>query len=220
MLSALIAVWGLAVVFALVSQSNLISPQPLIQRGLVGFLYCMLCLLGITAVFYPTKCKGIFQHVQNISAQTNTGSKYLEIVGHHPNCQHFSSNKIKIAEHAFCAACSGLLIGAAIALIGTTIYFFVGANSAWGNIWFVVLGEIFMLSGLAQIKFSGYAKTILNTIFVVGSFLILVYVDALGKNMFLDLYSFGLILFLLWFRILLSEWNNRRTCQKCQLCFH
>lgn len=219
-LSALIAVLGLALVFALVSQPNLMSTAPLIQRGLVGFLYCMLCSLGITAVFYPTKCKGAFQHVQNTPTQTNKSSKPLEMLGHHPNCQNFSSNRIKIAERTFCAACSGLLIGATIALTGTTVYFSVGANNAGGSIWLVALGEIFMLVGLIQIKFPKFTKTFLNAVFVVGSFLILVEVDSLGKSFFLDLYVFGLILFLLWFRILLSEWNNRRICQKCQRCFH
>ena len=77
-----------------------------------------------------------------------------------------------------------------------------------------------MLLGLAQIKFAGYVKVILNVVFVVGSFVTLVEADALGKSLLVDLYVVGLIGFLLWFRILLSEWNNKRTCQACQSCFH
>ncbi len=81
-------------------------------------------------------------------------------------------------------------------------------------------GRFVMLLGLAQIKFAGYVKVILNVVFVVGSFVTLVEADVLGKSLLADLYVLGLIGFLLWLRILLSEWNNRRTCQTCQSCFH
>ena len=76
-----------------------------------------------------------------------------------------------------------------------------------------------MLLGLAQIKFAGYAKVLVNVIFVVGSFMTLVETDLLGGSILVDLYTLGLIVYMLWFRILLSEWNNERICQRCQLCF-
>jgi hypothetical protein len=104
-------------------------------------------------------------------------------------------------------------------LIGAVVYFFVGLNAVLGSAWLVALGEIWMFLGLAQIKFAGYVKAILNVVFVVGSFVTLVEVDALAKNVLVDLYLLGLIGFLLWLRILLSEWNNRRTCRMCQSCF-
>jgi hypothetical protein len=105
-------------------------------------------------------------------------------------------------------------------MIGTAFYFFVGLDLAWSSVWLVALGEILMLLGLAQIKFAGYVKVTVNMVFVVGSFVTLVETDMLGKSLLLDLYVLGLIGFLLWLRILLSEWNNRRTCQMCQSCFH
>ncbi len=217
--SLLISIGGLALVFILVLQSNLLNFQPLMERGIVGVLYCIVCILGIVAVFYPTKCKGVFQHTQDCPNEANNISNPLQIKGHHPNCQNFSKNRIKIGGQTFCAACSGLLVGGIIALVGAILYFFGGLNNLWGSIWLVALGEILMLVGLTQIRFPGFAKAILNAVFVIGSFVTLIAVDALGKSLFLDLYVFGLILFLLWFRISLSEWNNRRTCHKCQSCF-
>jgi hypothetical protein len=83
----------------------------------------------------------------------------------------------------------------------------------------LVLGEILMLLGLAQIKFAGYVKALINVIFVVGSFVALVEVDLLGGSLLVDLYVLGLIVFMLWFRIMLSGWNNGRICHKCQFCF-
>ena len=76
-----------------------------------------------------------------------------------------------------------------------------------------------MVLGLVQIKFAGYAKVIANVVFVAGSFVTLAGADALGENMLIDIYVLGLIGFLLWLRIWLSEWNNRRICGSCQACF-
>jgi hypothetical protein len=100
------------------------------------------------------------------------------------------------------------------------LYFFVGLDIVWSNTWLLLLGEVCILLGLAQIKFAGYVKMFINVIFVVGSFVTLVETDLLGGSILVDLYVLGLIVFMLWFRILLSEWNNRRICQTCQLCFH
>jgi hypothetical protein len=161
----------------------------------------------------------MLQKIQNPLPQANKSSIPVQIKGHHPDCQNYSGNRITVGGRVFCAACSGLLVGAIIALIGTAFYFFVGSNVAWGSVWLVALGEIWMLLGLAQIKFAGYVKMILNVVFVAGSFVTLVEADLLGKTLLLDLYVLGLIGFLLWLRILLSEWNNQRTCQMCQSCF-
>ncbi len=76
-----------------------------------------------------------------------------------------------------------------------------------------------MLVGLGQIRLSGFAKVVANAVFVVGSFMGLAGADVLGENLFLDLYVVGLVGFLLWFRILLSQWNNERVCGGCRACF-
>jgi hypothetical protein len=162
---------------------------------------------------------GMFQKTQNPLSQADRPSSPVQAKGHHPYCQSYSGNRITVGGRVFCAACSGLLVGAIIALIGAVVYFFVGLNAVLGSAWLVAFGEIWMLLGLAQIKFAGYVKAILNVVFVVGSFVTLVEVDALAKNVLVDLYLLGLIGFLLWLRILLSEWNNGRTCQMCQSCF-
>ena len=112
-----------------------------------------------------------------------------------------------------------MLIGAVTVFIGAILHFFVGLELVWSSIWLLLLGEILMLLGLAQIKFAGYVKVFINVIFVVGSFVTLVETDLLGGSILVDLYALGLIVFMLWFRILLSEWNNRRICHTCQSCF-
>ena len=214
-----ISLIGLVIVPITAIQPNLNQYQFTGQRNLIGALFCTICVSGVAAVFYPAKCRNAFQHTQNPPDKANTFSKRLQIVGHHPNCQKFSKNKITIGERIFCSACSGLLIGSIIALIGAILYFFGGLNMVPGGIWIVILGETAMELGLVQIKATGFLKAMLNAVFVIGSFVTLAAVDALSKSLFLDLYVLGLILFFLWFRISLSEWNNKQTCRNCRRCF-
>ena len=212
-----VSVVGLALIPVMVSQTNPTRVQVSIRHGLVGTLYIAICVLGVSAVFYPAKCKSIFGKSQNPLLQTSNLS--VQIRGHHPDCQNYSANRIKVGKRVICAACSGLLIGGATVFIGTILHFFAGLNIIWSSFWLLVLGETLMLLGLAQIKFAGYVKMLVNVIFVVGSFVTLVETDLLGRSILVDLYMLGVIVYMLWFRILLSEWNNGRICQRCQLCF-
>ena len=213
-----VAIIGLSLVFILVLHPNLKDFQPSIRHSLVGVLYCSICVLGIAAVFYPAKCTGIFQK-QIPLLQTNGPPGSVRVSGHHPDCQNFSGNRIMIIGREVCAACGGLLVGAIIALFGSFLQFFIGLSIISASVWLLTLGEISMVLGLVQFKLSGYAKVILNLLFVVGSFVTLAVTDVLSESLLVDIYVIGLIGFLLWLRILLSEWNNRRICQTCRLCF-
>jgi hypothetical protein len=86
------------------------------------------------------------------------------------------------------------------------------------SLWVLVAGEVLMLTGLAQINVRGYIKMTMNALFVVGSCISLVVADLAGQNFLVDAYVLGLIVFMLWFRILLSEWNNKRICVACGCC--
>jgi hypothetical protein len=57
-----------------------------------------------------------------------------------------------------------------------------------------------------------------NALFVVGSFVSLVAADSAAQSLLVDFYVLGLIVFMLWFRILLSEWRNRQVCLACGRC--
>jgi hypothetical protein len=213
-----VSIVGLALVNVLVLQPSLELSSPSVRHGLVGSLYSVICVFGIAAVFYPAKCMGLFQKQSPLS-QTGGASGSVRISGHHPDCQNFSGNRIRVNGREVCAACSGLLVGAIFALVGSALQFFIGLTIISTNVWLLALGEICMVLGLVQIKFAGYAKIVVNVVFVVGSFVTLAGADVLGKSLLVDIYVLGLIGFLLWLRILLSEWNNRRICQMCQACF-
>ena len=210
---------GLVLIDVLVLQSNSLLFQISVRHSLVGVLYSVIILLGVAAVFYPTKCRGIFQRTQNPLSQVGKPSNLIRIRGHHPDCQNFAGNRIKLGQRELCAACSGLLIGAIIAWISTVLQFFVGLSVVWASVWLLMLGEVGMVLGLTQIKFAGVAKVVVNVVFVVGSFVTLAEADVLGGSVLVDAYVLGLIVCLIWLRILVSERNNRRTCQTCQWCF-
>jgi hypothetical protein len=214
-----VAIVGLVLIPLLVLQADLMDLQVSFRQPLVGAIYSAVCVLGIAAAFYPGKCRGLFGNPQNPMPQVSGRSNSLRMSGHHPDCQNFAGNRIKMGSRVFCAACSGLLIGAVIALVGVSLQFFVGLSLVWGSGWLLLAGEIGMGLGLAQIKLAGYAKVISNMVFVVGSFVILAEADLLGGSLLVDFYVLGLIVFLLWLRILFSERNNRRICQTCQSCF-
>jgi hypothetical protein len=213
-----LAIIGFIMVPVLVLQTNLGGFQVYAQNYIVGTAYIAICLLGIAAVFYPAKCKSTMQKSQNPLFPEKSAVP-IQIKGHHPACNNYSANRITVGGRAICAACGGLLIGGNVALVWAALFFFFGLNMGGGSVWLLVLGEVLMFLGLAQIKFAGYAKVFVNLFFVVGSFLVLAETNMLGGNVLVDVYALGLVGYALWLRILLSEHNNRRICLKCQSCF-
>ncbi len=209
------AIVGLAVVPVLALSPNFTSLEVAFGQPLIGGLFSTLCVLGIFASLYPVKCKGMFGKSQNPAAV----AREVKIVGHHPDCEKYNLNRIQFAGRSVCAACAGLLVGAVVALGAVGDYFFVGTGVGVGSVLLLLLCEAFILVGVAQIFFKSYVKALVNLFFVVGSSVALIEVDLLANNLLLNLYMLGLIAFMLWLRIALSEWHNRRTCQNCQSCF-
>jgi hypothetical protein len=213
-----VSVFGLALVPVLLLQPNLLGDPSPLRRPLVGAIYSVVCVLGNAAVFYPGKCRMTFQKPNVAPNPSKPASPATQFRGHHPDCENFSANRITIGGSVFCAACSGLLIGAIAAMTGIVLFSLGFFSSESGSLWVLVTGEALMLAGLAQIKIGGYLKVAVNALFVVGSFISLVAADSAAQSLLVDAYVLGLIVFMLWFRILLSEWNNNRTCGVCGRC--
>jgi len=214
-----VCVFGLALIPLLLLQPNLQIFQSPFRRPFVSAIYGAVCIAGIVAVFYPGKCRMTFQNSNSSPKYSKPSASAVEFKGHHPTCKEFSGNRITIRGSVFCSACSGLLIGAIVALVGIVLFSLGFFNFGSSFLWVLVFGEVLMLVGLAQIKMHGYVKLTANALFVVGSSLCLIVSDMVGQNLLIDAYSLGIIVVMLWFRILLSEWNNKRTCLKCGRCF-
>jgi hypothetical protein len=212
-----IAVFGMALVPFLLFAPNLQIDQTHLRRPLISSAYTIICIGGIVAVLHPGKCSMMFQK-PNISSKSEKTNSSVKFKGHHPECENFSTNRIAIGYSVFCAACSGLFVGAITATVGIVLFSLGFFSLNTEGLWVLAFGEILMLAGLAQIKMRGYVKMAANAIFVVGSFITLVASDLVGQSLLVDMYVLGLIVFILWFRILLSEWNNKRTCLECGHC--
>ena len=199
-----VSVFGLALVPLLLLQPNLHADQSPFRRPIVAAIYCVVCSVGVIAVFYPSKCRMMFQK-PSVSNNYKDASATVQFKGHHPECKEFSANRITIGGSVFCAACSGLLVGAIVAIAGAVLFSLGFIDFGTRNLWVLVAGEVLMLVGLAQIKMRGFVKMAVNALFVVGSYISLVGTDLAGQSLLIDAYVLGLIVFMLWFRILLSE---------------
>lgn len=192
------------------------------RKPLTGLLFTLICVFGIVAVFFPKKCSEIYLHQTEkptISETENPDFHEISInfKGHHPDCGRFSAHVAHIDGHVFCVACTGLLLGGLIALIGTALYFFVEWNIVEVGLSAVLVGQIGILLGFVQFKFKGYARLTLNAFFVFACLLTLVGIDKLAESMFINLYTIALITFWLLTRILISQWDHWRICHTCKL---
>lgn len=203
--------------YAPATQENFLWRKPL-----TGILFALICVFGIVAVFFPKKRSETYSHqTEKPTIYETENPDFHEISinfkGHHPDCERFSAHVAHIDGHVFCAACTGLLLGALIALTGTGLYFFVGWNIVEVGLSAVLVGQIGILLGFVQFKFKGYARLILNAFFVFACFLTLVGIDKLAESIFIDLYMIALIAFWLLTRILISQWDHWRICHTCKL---
>jgi hypothetical protein len=192
------------------------------RKPLTGLLFTLICVFGIVAVFFPKKCSET-SHSQQTKKQAVPETENrdfhgisISFKGHHPNCGRFSAHVAQISGHVFCAACTGLLFGAFIALAGTALNFFVEWNVIDVGLPTVLVGQIGVLLGFVQFKFKGYARLTLNTFFVFACFLTLVGIDKLAKSIFINLYTLALITFWLLTRILISQWDHWKICHTCK----
>jgi hypothetical protein len=175
---------------------------------------------GIIATFFPRKCSSTLDSQEKGKQPISPAEKQtlqVTVKGHHPDCGEFPAHVIRVEGHFFCAACTGLFLGALLALLGTILYFFVGLEFVHIGFLVVLIGQAGIILGFVQLKFKNFIRSALNAFFVFGAYLVLMGVDMIGENALIDFYLIGLIIFWIWTRILLSQWDHWRTCQACKL---
>jgi hypothetical protein len=110
-----------------------------------------------------------------------------------------------------------LLLGGLIAIIGTVFYFFDGWHAEGISFPLVLIGVIGVAFGFIQLEFRSFVRLMLNTLFVLGAFLILVGIDELAKSLFVELLLAAFIVFWILTRIQISQWDHWRICSGCKL---
>jgi hypothetical protein len=208
-----VSVFGLFMVLALAVNPPTIHEGFFWRKPLVGIVFSLICISGILAALFPRQCSHGF-HFRKESV--NLTSSRIQIPSHHPNCEKFSAHVVQIGERRLCAACSGLLLGAIMALVGTVLYFFGGWHIGEFGISAVLIGVVWMVLGFFQLKFRSFVRLMLNVFFVLGGFLIMVGIDALVESLFVDLFLVALIVFWIFTRIELSRWDHWKICSNCE----
>jgi len=190
------------------------------RKPVVGSIFSSICVLGILAVFSPNRCGKILnikkENVGSDSAKFVSHGTSNGLQGHHSTCGKFAAHIFRIKGKIFCAACVGLLVGGLLALAGAAVYFFGDWRLAEHSSLTVLLGIVGVSFGLFQFKFRNIARLFVNTVFVLGTLLILIGIDELVHSLFFDLFVLSLILFWLFTRISLSQWNHEMICSGCE----
>jgi hypothetical protein len=206
-----ISIFGLFIVLVIAINPPTIYESFLWHKPLIGSVFSLICILGTIAALFPTQCSKTFHFRKENMSLTSQ----IHRSSHHPDCGKFSAHVIRIGNYTLCAACTGLLLGAIIALVGTAFYFFNGWNLEV-SFPVVLIGTVGIILGFLQLKFRGFFRLILNTFFVLGAFLILIGIDELVESLFADLFLIALIVFWILTRIQLSQWDHWRICSNCE----
>ncbi|MFX1565956.1 MAG: hypothetical protein ACFFCH_08200 [Promethearchaeota archaeon] len=228
---------GLAIMSVVVSVIGLgllplliLNPPPSFvipwQNSLVGAVFALICIFGIIAGISPTHCsRSSSKQKSDLKEDLGEGSTRsvasIHKKGHHPTCDRYTGHVLRINSRIFCAGCTGLVIGALIALIGTGLVFFAGFYFptvimifwlGWG---FVAIGllqhHLYRLFRLER----GEARFLLNVLFVVGAFLLLATQMQITNNLLLASYLLVLTVYWIFTRIVMSRWSHQRICNQC-----
>lgn len=218
-----ISIAGLLILVLLVfytPNSKIVYP---LQNLLVLSIFIFICILGMIAALSPTKCSELSSFKKN--PYTNSKQKLEENIssnnfkGHHPDCNNFKNHTYIFRGKKYCAGCSGLFLGALIAIIGIIIYYLYGINNEnTGQIIFLIGFIIVLVSLLQNFLLNiniNVSKFFFNFILVIGSFLIMIGFSILQSSLFIQ--SYFLVLVFIWIlaRISSSERNHNKICNDC-----
>ncbi len=192
------------------------------RKPLIGAIFALICILGILAIFFPKRCSNVLDFGRRNPSRPDLSTYAFHgtlstLQGHHPNCGSFTAHVFQIGDKTFCAACSGLLLGGLSAFVGTFLYFFSNWRFEPHSFLMVWLGVLGLGFGLFQFKFKSFVRLSLNVFFVLGAVLVLIGVDSLIHSVAADLFLVALILFWLFTRTSLSQWDHQRLCRDCKV---
>jgi len=187
----------------------------------VGTGFAAICISGILAASFPSFCLAIsqFGRGRRVDNELSEGRRII-LRAHHPSCRNYSTHILSVGKSKFCATCSGLLVGAVIAVVGTVGYFFAGftlgnpTTLAWIGTAGVTLG--LLQSGFPQLS-NGWTRFLASTIFVLGTFVVLVSIDSATKSVVIGFFFVALSVLWILTKIALSQRDHNMTCSECTL---
>lgn len=191
------------------------APKETVLGGLYPFMYTSICLLGLVAGVNPSILSKPLQG-NEIIEENPLNIERGRFRGHHPDCQQYKSHVLVLWNRTLCAGCTGLSLGAGLAIIGVFAYQVMGASSYTALVLFW-LGFVLVFLGLLQHHIdldNPYLHLILNVILVLGTLFLFIGVDRL-KGGLIELYLVGLNILWINTRIELSHNDHTRVCRRC-----
>lgn len=186
------------------------------HNPVVFSIFFIICFLGLIAALYPRICSMPFY----LGVNEKLVDYSMEFKGHHPVCGEFTSHIFNWHGKDFCSGCTGLVIGAIIAMIGSVVYYLYGNLNITEGQLVLVLGLGGVLFSLLQIfflKIQKYqVKLFSSMIIVMGSLLILIGINTLNNSVYIEFYFLMLILFWILARITLSHIDHETICRNCR----
>jgi len=182
------------------------------QKYLIFSIFGLICLLGIIAGVFPSKC------LKTRKKETWDNIVDIEFKGHHPTCGNFSGHVFQLAGRTYCAGCSGLVIGAILSILGTILYLTNKLAYENGTIIFW-LGFTGALLGLIKNRLFkrrlNFLDLSMNVIFVLGAFILLLGTEKINGSLLIEVYILILILNWIITRTLSSQKEHKRICKHC-----
>ncbi|WP_455391461.1 hypothetical protein [[Eubacterium] cellulosolvens] len=224
-LSFIAAVLVLLVVWSFTINPIKVNP---IEKFEVGLLFIFCCIIGISLVMKPN-----WIHIcpeqqaqRNYNRNVKTNSPALarmkkRRIGHHPDCDRFRRHTIKINDKIYCAGCTGLAIGAVLAIFLMVLVIILPFNPSKTILFaLLILGLILIAFNLASTMNGqkyGREKSLLNVFLVLGFFMVITGVFMLTGALIFGI--LGVLVCVLWLdtRILLSKHNHHIICTNCQV---
>lgn len=229
----ILSLLGLGLIPLIVYRTMMEFPVLVSQPQLIGLIFIIICLLGAIVGVRPSSfsrsARRKSRYKDHIDPQEiDVPQQEPTLRGHHYSCDPFSDHVLVIRGKVFCAGCTGLTTGAVIAVLGSMVYFFLGISFI-NEVLAFWLGVSWVFFGLVQHKLyrvlsirSGFFRFILNVVFVLGAFLILIGANQLTENLIVDFYILGVILLWIINRIMMSSSEHERICKQCddESCNH
>ncbi len=214
----LVSLFGLFITLLMIAYPPKFSANFSLRKPLIGSIFITICAAGTAAALSPRKCS-MWPDTHVPKAAPKQESKIVSSAGsktHHPNCGKFSVHTIQFRGNSYCAACSGLAVGASFAVAISCAYFFLGPSIGALGLLCLAIGPFGPLVGFVQFMLKGWVRVAANAFFVFGSSLFVIGVDQRMGNFFVDLYMSGLVVFWIITRITISQWDHSRICLICK----
>jgi protein-S-isoprenylcysteine O-methyltransferase Ste14 len=206
---ALTPLLGLAVLICLTYQHP--SPKLNFQSEITTAIFLLICIVGAIAGLSPGKVSGLMMKKE--STRNESGEGYR---GHHPTCGAFATHVIDLGNSTYCSGCTGLIVGAMLAIIYTIFFIYFNVPIA-ADLAFTI-GTALIVLGILQHLLDNDHPTIhtaLNAMLVLGVALARSAAQTLNGGVVVDVYALALTLYIILSRIEFSQKDHETICQAC-----